>query len=61
MTLIIFYKDGNVFARKFLIATIEKNVVSFLIEDGARSWGRESLDYIKKVVCDGVTIWENTK
>lgn len=61
MKLIIFYKNGKVEARTISSVVIEKKSFKFLKENDGIGWGEIPLDDIKKIVIDGVTVWECEK
>lgn len=58
MTIVVFYKNGFVQATTISSVVIEKNLFKFLKEKDGIGWGEIPLEDIKKIVVDGVTVWE---
>lgn len=58
MTIVVFYKNGFVQATTISSVVIEKKLFKFLKENDGIGWGEIPLDDIKKIMVDGVTIWE---
>lgn len=57
MTVINFYKNGLVQATNLSDVVITKDSFKYF-KEGGQCRGELPLDYLKKIVIDGVTIWE---
>lgn len=59
MTLIIFYKDGDVDVRKCSAISISDNDIKYFRNKATEISLWHEMSTMKKIVVDGVTIWED--